>query len=550
MVGEAGGGPEEPRLRPNEVRQVFEVAQTSQGLLDAFFRVTADYFPASVLLFFVGDDAIVRRGAGPNTNPASVGHRFSCDESAALGPVRGGGELGPAAITVEPSDVLVRCGAWTAGDALLLPLHVRGRMAAAVIGDSRISESRRKDLVTITSMAAAALQTIIVRRTTSAAAVSEATRIMSAPLHQEELAGEKRRRLAYGVSIGTGVVVLLATLWFFFGGKKSHTVLSLRELPDQPRVVVTSLLPLAQKASGLGDGAELVSLRATVSPDGKTDLLESGLGADPWPIRIVFASGDEVAEVEVDRGGMYPPSVRERGLGKDACGRCGCDAAAPKPRCETSKIVDAARKAGLGPNDKAIVTYSFCKVEGPRWTVSAPGRGEIRLSDTTCNVLGNDMLHAAPRKLDTIPGAPRVDPVALVDEARKQVGLASPILVRIEAWFVGKDGTVEVGRGRPGRVEYTFAGANDASKRIERVVLDGDGLAVRSSDIMDGVRPAPKPTCSIATLWRSTLSNAPTNELAHVIYEAGAGSGGAWTIELSASSVHQVQPDVICAAWN
>lgn len=268
------------RLRPNEVKQIFEVAETSQGLLDAFFRVCSDYFPACVLLFFVGDDAIVRRTHGRSSSAVAIGARFSQDLSGALGPLRGGGELGAAAVTVEPNDALVVCGACTPGDALLLPLVVRSRTAAAVLGDSTISDADRRDLLSITTMASTALQSIIVRRSTSAAAVSEATRIMSAPIQEEEIAAERRRRMALVISAATAGVVLVGALYFVFGGLRGPTVVPLADIPGEPRVDVAALVPLARKASGLGDSADSASLRATVAPDGTTNLLEPGLGAE------------------------------------------------------------------------------------------------------------------------------------------------------------------------------------------------------------------------------------------------------------------------------
>jgi hypothetical protein len=542
------------RLRPAEVKQVFEVAQTSQGLLDAYFRICSDYFRACVLVFFDGDHAVIRRTHGRPASAVAIGARFSRDESAALGPLRGGGELGAAAVNVDASDALVRSGAWFPSDALLLPLVVGGRTVAAVVGERGFSEAHRADLLTITTMASTALSSIVVRRTTSAAAVSEATRIMSAPLRADDLATAKTRKLALWVQAGTGIVVVAAALFFLFGGRRSPTSLSLAEIPGQPKVDALALVPAARGASGLGDRSELVSIRATVAPDGKTNLLEPGLGADPWPARIVFASRDTVAEMEIDRGGMYPPSPRERGTGTDTCGACGCDIPAPKPHCLIPQVLDAARGAGLGASEAAVVTYSFCKTEGPRWVVSVPDRGEVRVSDASCKALEHESLHAAPRKLATIPGAPRVDPMALLEDARAQSGIPHATLVKVEAWYVGSDGIVDVGSaGRRARIEYTFAeGPSNGGTRVRRVVLDADGLSVRSNDKLDGVRAAPKPACSISTLWRSTLAAAPTGELAHVIYEVdpAQSSRGSWTIELAASAVHHVRSDVACVAWN
>lgn len=551
MAGESPSDADGPRLRPGEVRQVFELAETSQGLLDAFFRIACDYFPACVLVFFVGEDAIVRRAHGANAKSVSIGARFARDESPALGALRGAA-LGAAVVPVSVGDALVGCGAWTPGDALLLPLIVRGRAVAVVLGEARITDGMRKDLIDITTMAVTALQSIIARRQSGVAAISEATQILTAQLEDASAKGVKRKKMSLMVTAVTGGVVLCAMLFFFFGGRKSPTLLGLNEVPGQPQIDISTLVPVVQKAAGL-ESSELVSLRATVGPDGKTNLLEPGLGADPWPARLVFASGDRVAELELDRAGLYPPSVHGRGTNQDTCGPCGCDMPAPKPRCAVSKIVESARSAGLGPAEAAVVTYSFCRSDGPRWTLGVPGRGEIRLSDSTCGALEHESLQGAPRKLDTLPGAPRVDALALIEEARNQSGIPTAALVKVEAWFAASDGTVDVrGTGRRGRVEYTFAEAKEGpNRRVRRVIVDADGMSVRSDETLDNVRPVPKPGCTIRALRRSALAGAPEAELAHVIYEVDSSPErrGLWTIELAASAVHQVQTDAVCSAW-
>ena len=552
-MGDALPRPTVTRLRPAEVKQIFDCAETSQGLLDAFFQVCAGYFPSCLLVLFVHDDVIVRRIHGPGAASGAIGARIPRDESAALGPVRGGGELGAAAVTVEATDALVVCGAWPApGEALLLPLVVRGRTAAAVLGESRISDADRKDVLAITTMAASALQSLIVRRS-SVAAVSEATRIISAPIREEESAG-RRRRIALGLSAGTGVVVLVAMLWWFFGGR-SPLMFPVTALPGQPRVDPVAVMSIARTASGLGDRAELIGIRATVAPDAKTNLLAPGLGDDPWPLRLTFAAADTVAEVDVDRAGVYPPSSRERGSGRAECGACGCDVAAPAPHCALAKILEAARGVGLTAEESAVVTYGFCKAEGPRWTVSIPGRGEVRLSDASCAPLARETLYVASRKLDTIPGAPRVKPVELLADARRQASLPDDaLLVRIEVWFAAQDGTVDVSAaGRRGRAEYTFAEPSGPSpSRVRRVVLDGEGMSVRSTEVaVTAAKGAPIPSCSVDKLWRSAIGDAPSGSLAHVIYEAdpAADGRGLWTIELASSAVHHARQDVVCAAW-
>src|SRR5262249_18067201 len=161
------------------------------------------------------------------------------------------------------NDALCVSGVWpTPGEALLLPLVVRGRASAAVLGENRITEAARKDILAITTLAASTLQSIIARRST-AAAVSEATRLLSQPL-KEEAVGANRRRIALGLTIATGVVVLGAAGWWMFGGR-SPLMVSINDIPGQPNVDAIAMLPMMKKSSGLGDAAELVEIRANVA---------------------------------------------------------------------------------------------------------------------------------------------------------------------------------------------------------------------------------------------------------------------------------------------
>lgn len=540
------------RLKPTEVKPIFDCAETSQGLLDAFFQICSSYFSTCVLVFFVGDDLVIRRVHGPESAGAAVGARMSRDESDAMGPLRGGGELGAAAVTVEPTDALVRCGAWTTpGEALLLPLVVRGRAAAAVLGGGTLPNAERKDILAITMMASTALLSIVVRRSATAA-VSDATRIMSAPIREEEIAA-RRKRIAMILTALSGAAVIASLVWWFLGGR-SPLAVPVADLPGQPNVDPIAIVPIVQRASGLGPQAQLVKIRATVGPEGKTNLQAPGLGDNPWPLRISFASEESVADVDVDRAGVYPPVLRDRGAGQTDCGPCGCDVPAPPPHCSPKQLVDAAHKAGLAPTEPAILEYGYCKVDGPQWTLTVPRRGEIRMSDSSCSPLRQETLHLPPRKLATISKDGRVNPLALLEDARSQASLTNPVLVRIELWLATRDGTIDVlAAGRRGRAEYIFADPADPSgSRIRRVALDSEGLSVVSRELVKTPpRAAPLPRCTITKLWRSAIFDAPESSLVHVLYEADPASEnrGLWTIELAATAVHQTRQDVVCAAW-
>lgn len=161
-----------------------------------------------------------------------------------------------------------------------------------------------------------------------------------------------------------------------------------------------------------------------------------------------------------------------------------------------------------------------------------------------------------PRTLEVLKRGPKVNPLELLAEARQQAALASGgVLVRIEAWSLGRDGTLDLASSeRHGRAEYTFADPpGQTPSRIRRVVLEADGMSVRSTEIAEGnVSAVAEPRCTLEKLWKSAVGEAPNSALAHVLYEAepsGTPPKGQWTLDLAATAVHQVRTDTLCSAW-
>jgi hypothetical protein len=352
-----------------------------------------------------------------------------------------------------------------------------------------------------------------------------------------------------------------------FGGRSAGPVIATADLPGAPIIDPVAMLPITRRVAGLGDKAELISLRACVGESGLTNFRERSVAEDGALMLAVFASGASVAGVRVDQDGVRAPDLRERGAVAQ-CGACGCDVAAPPPICTVARVVEGAQKVGLERGTQAVVTYSFCQSEGPRWVVAVPGRGEVRISDATCSPLVGESLPAPPRPMNTLPGAPNaVDPFALLADARQQAGLSKDaVLVSFDAWFATKKGQIDLqAESHRGRAEYVFA--DPSGEHVRWVVVDEKGMRVEPgraktgafSDLRvkgDGGASAailapPPPRCTPERLWRATMPEAPASSLAHINYEADPKrpTRGLWTIELSPAA-QETRSDVVCSAYD
>ena len=129
---------------------------------------------------------------------------------------------------------------------------------------------------------------------------------------------------------------------------------------------------------------------------------------------------------------------------------------------------------------------------------------------------------------------------------------AKPVLVEVNAWFVGKNGRLDLTNVvQRARAEYLFS--NPATGRARRIVLDSTGLAVREDiAFVASRRVPPAPQCTIPRLWQNTFPEAAEASRARIAYAVDSldPSQGIWTIELANGAALQHRRDEICMSFS
>lgn len=319
-------------------------------------------------------------------------------------------------------------------------------------------------------------------------------------------------------------------------------------------------IAVARRAAGLGEDAELASIRAEIGKDGTVDL--GGPAAADAVDRLAYVFVDPTSEIEVrvDRRGVLAPRVEAR----TTCSEQACRPSVPEPRCSFAKIREVAATLGLRDEDVPVVTYGVEPGGEPsaaRWTVAVRGRGQARL-DVECKPLPRERIRPPARPLSSVPGAPnRVDPLAAEGAAREQAGLEpDAVLAEIEAKGVGTDGTVAFSAEGDAAVTYTFADPDAAAgsnvRRWRRVVLDKEGFQVVADESERGPLPpeydpmlAP-PRCGFGSAFTYMTLEGPPVARAVVAYRSDVVSHqGRWSLSLPGGGARPSISDLECEAW-
>jgi len=370
-----------------------------------------------------------------------------------------------------------------------------------------------------------------------------------------------RRRPIVLLAGGAAVLVVAVLVGLFVRGK-----------PDPQRVVVegsklagwpAEVDPLgvrdtALRASGLGDRAELVSVRAEVVKGGRVDFREPAKNAEALLLTYRFGKDDTEAEIRVDVDGLHAPRSQPR----EMCGDKPCRPSVPAPQCTFAQIWQASLGAGLGEGDRALVSYPGEQAAaGPEWSVSAAGRGRIRLDAATCKPLPRERLRPAAAPLSSIPGAPHaIDPMATLQLARTQSGLdADAMLYELDARGVSRKGLVDLDE-RGSSILYTFADPPGVAgtRRWRHVKVDSSGISSPDEEerapgtaAMQGSMPPP-PRCSLVHAFEYlTIGTPVTSGTARVTYGADvvAQQSGQWSIEISTVGFRKSARDLECEAY-
>lgn len=351
--------------------------------------------------------------------------------------------------------------------------------------------------------------------------------------------------------------------------------LLLRGKPDGQRVVIAAkdlaggpgavspkaTLDQARKVSGLGERAELASIRAEIGDDGLVDLRPSATNADATLLAYHFVTSDVDVEVRVEADGMHGPHTRPR----SACNDDACSAPVVAPTCEFSQIWKASRGAGLGEHEHAFVVYAAARDSGaapkPEWTVSVAGRGQLRIDAETCQPLRRERLRPAAVALAAVPGAPRdVDPLAVLALARTQSGLeADAVLVELDARGVDRRGLVDLADRESGIV-YTFSDppSEPGKRRWRHVKADANGMAAAAEDddratgaAFAGALPTP-PRCTMPNAVEYLLLGTSLPSVkARITFgsDVVAPDSGQWSLDVPSASLRKRVSDNECAYW-
>lgn len=366
-------------------------------------------------------------------------------------------------------------------------------------------------------------------------------------------------RIPVAAVAGIAAVVVLASafgLWRLFrretpAGEDDVAVRG-EKLAGWPSAVDPSgLLETAKRTAG-SSRAELASIQAEVTDGGRINFKRGVKNHAGVYASFVYLDGGAESEVRVDNIGVRAP--RKHDVTK--CGDQSCRFSIPPPQCTFAQIWEGARAVGLEQDDSMYVSYadgrSYSDAAGPKWYLTVPDRGRVRVDATTCKPSAGERFLPAAIPLWKLPGQPNLDPTELLPLAKNQSGLGPDAqLLEIEARGM-VDGRVDV----YGSIVYTFAdprGDGKSPRRWRQVKVSVGGMPVTPTTTdtqplpqrMAGP-PPPPPRCSFASLYnlfRVVLAGAR----ARVTYGADASGAGKWTIETPETGSHTVT-DAACDA--
>lgn len=366
-------------------------------------------------------------------------------------------------------------------------------------------------------------------------------------------------RRAAATTIGFATVGAIAVLgiaayrfdWLSPSDKGPEVVLvGTDQLAGWPDAVdLGATIERARSASGLGARAELVGLRAELVKGGRVEAAADA-PAERAPLAFTFAADDQEHEFGVDGAGMHGA----RKVRQPMCEGGPCRRAVAAPRSTLAQVWDAAQELGARPGDRLSATY-LQGASGPEWSLSAEGRGLVRLADASRKPLGKERLRPPALALSAIPGAPRVDPLEALAIARGQsaLGLDAAIL-EIDARGVGSDGRVDLKEANRS-ITYRLSEPESvppAERRWRHVKLTQEGMPV-TPIATDHDAPPPllkglvdQPRCTFADAW-ARGGFAPDAKV-RIIYRAATSQpeSGQWTLDAASLTEELIVSDKKC----
>ncbi len=371
------------------------------------------------------------------------------------------------------------------------------------------------------------------------------------------------RRLVVGATIAAALAAAAIALFTLRTKPGGHTLaVPGRELQGWPKAVPPlSVLETARKVSGLGEAAQLSSIRAEIGDNGLVDLEVPPASTESTHLAFGFLTPDVFTDVRVEADGVHGPRSQARSL----CTREECGEPLPAPHCTFAEVYAATREAGLGEHERAFVKYGIGRVEGataqPEWTASVAGRGVVHIDAQTCRLRARELLRPAPKPLASLPGAPKaVDPMAMLELAKAQSGLgADAILIDLDARGVDRRGLVDIG-DRRNSVSYAFSDPpkESAERRWRHVKVDADGMTLAPADedrpsgvaLQSGAPPAP--LCSVAHALEFMTRDVPADGTrARVTFGTDIVSPGVgqWSMESTTIGLRKKVSDSECEFW-
>lgn len=564
------------------------------AILDLFFEHASTLFRFCVL-FVVRDDrtepgrtdpgrtAQGRVALGRNVNglgaPRELVARLAI-------PLAGGGVLGQAAdlkraIVVSPAAdgadaMLIGTLGRAMPSAVVAPVIVRGRVVALLLGEGgneavRLAAEQRgaspaevlRDVIAQWATSAGdAFETLIIARKSEDGSIAPAVASLRRPVPFRDSGPPSitstRREQGQRTAIFVGAAVVGAALvvggaaWLMRGesGPSLAAVPGERVAGWPAAVDPIAAIDQAREASGLGDRAELLGLRGTMKKGGVIDV-SPGAAGERSVLHLTLGAADSEVEVEVDAAGMKGVRRSTRAM----CDGRPCRSAVAAPRSTLAQLWEAATALGARDDDRLVLSYKEGDA-GPEWSISAEGRGVLRLADGTAKPLNRDRIRPPALPLASVPGAPKVDPLEALAPARVQSGFgAHAAVLEIDARGVGADGRVDLSEATRS-ITYRLSEAESVptvERRWRQVKLTSEGMPLTSSATDHDALPAlvkgpvDLPRCTFAEAW--ARGGLPADATVRLIYRAekSVPEAGEWTLDAPTMSTQITFTDRQCA---
>lgn len=318
-----------------------------------------------------------------------------------------------------------------------------------------------------------------------------------------------------------------------------------------------SVLETARTASALDPRPQIGLIEAEVGPGGFVDFSRPVANPSGTFLRFELLTENVQSQVIVDTMGVREPRRQPR----DMCGETACRNGVPDPHCSFAKIFELAASAGLSAEERAFVRYAVpvgARSNGaPEWIIAVAGRGSIRIDPESCKPFAREHLRPAAAAVETIPGAPRVDPIEIIPRAKAHSGLeGDALLLEIDARGVDDRGRVDITQPDHA-IDYVFVDAGER-RRWRRVTVGPRGMPVAADETELGPLPVrfggvsvATPRCTFAEARDYLARGTPSLASSRIVFgpDIASGQGGQWSFESANAPARRVVGDIECEAW-